>query len=26
VRDLYEGLATRSEERSGHRTPDRAQA
>ena len=26
VRELYEGLSTRSEERSGHRSPDRAQA
>jgi 1-acyl-sn-glycerol-3-phosphate acyltransferase len=26
VRELYEGLATRSAERSGHRSPDRAQA
>jgi len=26
VRELYEGIATRSEERSGHRSPDRAQA
>jgi 1-acyl-sn-glycerol-3-phosphate acyltransferase len=26
VRELYEGLATRSEERSGHRSPDRARA
>ncbi len=26
VRELYEGLATRSEERAGHRSPDRAQA
>jgi 1-acyl-sn-glycerol-3-phosphate acyltransferase len=26
VRELYEGLVTRSEARSGHRSPDRAQA
>jgi 1-acyl-sn-glycerol-3-phosphate acyltransferase len=26
VRELYEGLATRSEARAGHRSPDRAQA
>jgi 1-acyl-sn-glycerol-3-phosphate acyltransferase len=26
VRELYEGLATRGEERSGRRSPDRAQA
>ena len=26
VREMYEGIVTRSGERSGHRSPDRAQA